>query len=83
MPLTSTSGATRPRPGRRYRWIIRSLLAQLGQVDAPCAPLGAWAAQIEDLVARIREHYSESLEAETFRQTARHLRMFARFVLRH
>jgi hypothetical protein len=53
----------------RYRWVIRSLLAQLGQVDAPCTPLGAWAAQIEDLVARIRDYYSDSLEAETFRQT--------------
>lgn len=67
----------------RYRWIIRSLLAQLGQVEAPLTPLGPWEQQIEDLVGQIRAHYSDSLHPETFRATKRYLRMFARFVLHH
>jgi hypothetical protein len=68
---------------RHYRWIIRSLLAQLGQTEPPLAPLGPWETQIEELMARIRAHYSDSLEPETFRATKRQLRMFARFVLQH
>lgn len=72
-----------PKTAHRYRWIIRSLLAQLGQTEAPLSPLGPWEAQIQELVARIRAHYSDSLTPGSFADTLRYLRMFARFVLQH
>lgn len=66
----------------RYGWIIQSLLALLGVVDAPHQPLGPYAGQIEDLVRAVDAHYQRVLEPTTVDSTRRHLGMFARFLLR-
>ncbi len=67
---------------KRYGWIIQSLLALLGAVDAPHQPLGPYAEQIEDLVRAVDAHYHRVLEPTTIATTRRHLAMFARFLLR-
>jgi hypothetical protein len=65
----------------RYGWIIHSLLALLGAVDAPHQPLGPYAEEIDALVRAVVAHYQRVLEPTTIAATRRHLAMFARFLL--